>query len=74
MSNNFGEVLNLLKADPDGADKAELLSIGIDPEFDTPKVLREYGTRYTGNLDPKFEHWQFVAGTPKQVRDAADYF
>lgn len=74
MSNNFGEILNLLKADPDAAGKAELLSISIDPEFDTPKVLREYGTRYTGNLDPKFEHWQFVSGTPKQVRDAADYF
>lgn len=74
MSNNFGEVLNLLKADPHTADKAELLSISIDPEFDTPKVLREYGARYTGNVDPKFEHWQFVSGTPKQVRDATDYF
>ena len=74
MSNNFSEVLKRLKAEPTVYAKTQLLSISINPEFDTPKVLREYGSRYVGAVDPKFEHWEFVSGSPKQIREAADFF
>src|ERR1035438_6571846 len=45
MSNNFGEVLRQLQKTPEVFAKAQLLSISIDPEYDTPNVLRGYGER-----------------------------
>jgi protein SCO1 len=73
MSNNFGEVLRHLQGTP-AFDKAQLLSISIDPAYDRPPVLREYGKRYVGSLDPSFLHWEFVTGTPQEIRRAADFF
>ena len=74
MSNNFGKVLEQLQQSPKAFDQSQLLSISIDPENDTPSVLRSYGERYVGRIDPKFKHWQFASGSPEQVRKAADFF
>jgi protein SCO1 len=74
MSNNFGKVMLLLQQNPKAFADAQLLSISIDPENDKPAVLREYGDRYVGRVDPKFQHWQFASGTPQQVRKVADFF
>ncbi len=74
MSNNFGKVLEQLQQNLKAFGQAQLLSISIDPHNDTPDVLRAYGERYVGRLDPKFQHWQFASGTPEQVRKAADFF
>jgi len=54
--------------------KAQLLSVTIDPEFDTPRVLQGYGQQYAGKIDPRFQHWQFASGSPEGVRTAADFF
>lgn len=74
MSNNFGKVMQALQQNPKAFADAQLLSISIDPENDKPSVLREYGERYVGRSDPRFQHWQFASGTPEQVRRAADFF
>jgi len=74
MSNNFSEILKRLHEDPKSFDQAQLLSISIDPEHDKPDVLREYGKRYVGDVDPAFQHWQFATGSPEQIQKAADYF
>lgn len=74
MSNNFGEVAKLLRKNPTVWKKAHLLSVSFDPEYDKPSVLKTYGKSYAGGIDPKFEHWQFVTGSPEEVRKAADYF
>ena len=74
MSNNFSEILKQLHQDPKLFDKAQLLSISIDPDYDKPAVLRQYGKRYVGDIDPEFQHWQFATGSPEQVKKAADYF
>jgi protein SCO1/2 len=74
MSNNFAEVLKQLQANPAVFAKTQLLSISIDPQFDKPAVLDEYGTRYAGSIDPNFAHWQFVTASPEEVRKAADFF
>lgn len=74
MSNNFGKVLEQLQKDPKAFDQAQLLSISIDPENDKPAVLRAYGERYVGRVDPKFQHWQFASGSPQQVKNTADFF
>lgn len=74
MSNNFSQVLRQLQQKPQAFDRAQLLSISIDPEYDRPPVLRKYGERYTGSIDPNFAHWQFASGSPEQVRRAANSF
>ncbi|HZD31908.1 MAG TPA: SCO family protein, partial [Candidatus Angelobacter sp.] len=74
MSNNFRDILKTLQNLPSVADKAQLLTISIDPEFDTPTVLTRYGEEYVGKLDPQFQHWQFASGSADEIRKAADYF
>jgi protein SCO1/2 len=74
MTNNFAQVLQQLQKDPTAFADAQLLSISIDPEYDKPAVLREYGERYVGKVDPGFRHWQFASGAAGQVRKATDFF
>ena len=74
MSNNFSEILKELHEKPEALAKSQLLSISIDPDYDKPAVLRQYGKRYVGDIDPSFQHWQFASGSPEEVRKAADYF
>ena len=74
MRSNFSAVLQQLQKSPAVFEKAQLLSISIDPEFDQPGVLRDYGKRYVGNIDPDFQHWQFASGSAEQVRKVADFF
>ncbi len=74
MSNNFGQVMQQLQKDSKAFNQAQLLSISIDPENDKPAVLRSYGERYVGRVDPSFNHWQFASGSTEQVRQAADFF
>lgn len=74
ISNNFSQVMQQLQKDPKALAEAQLLSISIDPERDKPAALRSYGERYVGRVDPKFVHWQFASGSPKEVRKAADFF
>ena len=74
MSNNFVEVMKDLQANPAVFGKTQLLSISIDPQFDKPTVLHEYGARHASSVDPNFAHWQFVTGSPEEIRKAADFF
>jgi protein SCO1 len=74
MSNNFSAIARELKKHPALYDRTEQLSISFDPEYDKPKVLREYGERYAGDVDPKFTHWQFVSATPDETKKAAEFF
>lgn len=74
MSNNFERVMQQLNKNPSAFDQARLLSISIDPENDKPATLRAYGSRYVGQIDPQFKHWQFASGSPDEVRKTADFF
>jgi protein SCO1/2 len=48
----------------------ELLSITVDPQNDTPEVLRDFASRI--GADPK--RWKFLTGEPKAVARAAESF
>lgn len=74
MSSHFLEILRLLQTDQTAFAKAQLLTISFDPEHDTSAVLHNYGTGYVKTIDPNFQHWQFVAGSPEEIRKAADFF
>jgi protein SCO1 len=75
MSNNFADINQELKKQPELYNQSHLLSISIDPEYDKPAVLRSYGAAHTGNYsDEKFDHWEFAGGTKDQVKGIAQYF
>ena len=75
MSENFAAVNRELAKDPALGTKARLLSVTVDPEYDTPKVLRSYGAGHTGEFaSERFERWQFATGDPSEVRRVAEHF
>ena len=51
-------------------DEALLISITVDPNYDTPSVLTEYATRYNANP----AQWLFLTGTEQQIRNTVDQF
>jgi protein SCO1/2 len=75
MSNNFAEIDRELGQDAELYARTHLLSISIDPDYDTAKVLRSYGSAHTGRYEKEtFSHWEFAAGTKEQVKEIAQYF
>jgi protein SCO1/2 len=71
MSTNFAELNGALASDAELGKKAHLLSVTLDPEYDTPEVLRRYGATYAGG---HFDTWDFATGDPAAVRRLAEFF
>ena len=75
MSNNFSQIERELQKLGSLHEKTRLLSVSIDPEYDTPAVLRSYGASHTGRYgDETFSHWEFATGTKEQVKEVAQFF
>ena len=75
MSNNFAQIDRALSRDSDIYEKTHLLSISIDPGYDTPEVLRSYGAAHTERYENEtFAHWEFATGTAEQVKKIAEFF
>ncbi|HZI17165.1 MAG TPA: SCO family protein [Pyrinomonadaceae bacterium] len=73
MSEHFAALNRSLAADPELRDRVRLLSVTLDPAFDTPEVLREYGARYAGGGPDAFARWDFATGQPGEIRRLAEY-
>jgi protein SCO1/2 len=58
MATNFASVYQLLKNQPAAPTNWHLFSITMDPQFDTPVVLKSYGHAY--GQDPN--RWNFLTG------------
>jgi len=63
MSHNFADLQSAIKTGGGALAKARLLSITLDPAFDRPPVLKEYGAYQ--NSDPKI--WTLATGAPADV-------
>lgn len=70
MTDNFSEIQKTLKADASLSERAHLLSISVDPEYDTPKILREYATHHGADTT----QWEFATGSKDEVKQVATYF
>ncbi|MGB7327545.1 MAG: FG-GAP-like repeat-containing protein [Rubripirellula sp.] len=46
----------------------ELVSFTVDPEFDTPEILDEYGKRFKAD----FDHWHFLTGARSDIWDLSN--
>lgn len=62
ITGRFRDLQQTILADP-AMTSVRLLSVTLDPEYDTPPVLAEYGRAW--NAD--FARWRFATGTPEQV-------
>ena len=70
MTDNFAEIEKALKSGSESNPKTHLLSITLDPEYDTPRVLREYAAQHSAGS----AHWDFATGTKDEVKRVATYF
>jgi protein SCO1 len=74
LSSLFASVDKELAQDAKDYDRTQLVSVSIDPKFDTPPVLRKYGLAYLGG-DPKgFAHWSFTVPTRENLKKLAEAF
>lgn len=71
MTNNFSRVAGMLALDKRLVAQTQLLSVSIDPEYDTPEVLREYAQRWAADDGRVPENWSFLTGDPASVRSMA---
>jgi protein SCO1 len=69
MDRNFVAVQNTIKGAADMRD-VRLITMTLDPEFDTPAVLSRHAARL--KADPAI--WSFVTGEPKTAADFARQF
>lgn len=68
MSNHFGKLQKLLSENRTLQGKWHLVTISFDPQFDTPKVLKDYGKNYGAD----FSTWDFVTSDMKAIFKIAD--
>ncbi|HVF28573.1 MAG TPA: SCO family protein [Pyrinomonadaceae bacterium] len=76
MNSNFAEVNRLLRQEHQSLrPRVRLLSVSIDPEHDTPEVLRSFGAAQTAAIENEgFESWEFVTGAPEEIKRMAQFF
>lgn len=75
MSSNFAELNKELGKDSGLYSQTHLLSVSFDPDYDTPKVLKSYGSAYTEKYtEETFDHWEFASGTKIEVKNVAEFF
>jgi protein SCO1/2 len=63
ISHNFFELQEAIKGDARLAEQARLLSITLDPVFDTPAILKSYADFQKADL----QIWTFATGDPAQI-------
>jgi protein SCO1 len=72
MTSNFATVRREIARAPEAAARIQLLSITIDPEYDTPEVLARYAREFASDESGRVaDNWAFLTGTPDRVREAA---
>jgi len=56
--------------------RTRLLTVSIDPTFDTPAVLKKYGEKYvTGDgQQQRFARWTLATGKPEDIKQLAGFF
>jgi protein SCO1 len=71
MTSHFAEIKRMLDRDPKLAQQTQLLSITVDPEYDTPRVLKAYRAR---NATDGGGSWEFATGTADEIKAVAQFF
>lgn len=70
MTRNFGEIGQSILRE---SRKTRLLSVTIDPDYDTPPVLKDYGKRYLPE-GLSFRQWTYGTGSDEEIRKITGFF
>lgn len=70
ISHNFSELQEAIKADAGAAGKTRLLSITLDPKFDTPEILKSYAQQQKADS----QIWTFATGEPAEIEKLTQSF
>ena len=63
ISQNFSELQEAIKSEAGAAGKTRLLSITLDPEFDTPEILQSYAQQQKADS----QIWTFATGPAAEI-------
>lgn len=81
MMRRFTETATLLQARPGGMPKTQFVPVTVDPEYDTPAVLRKYAARLVARGDRRNRvsvrgnvSWRLLTGELENVRRFAGFF
>lgn len=74
MMKHFAALEKATAKDP-SLDNARLLTVSIDPTYDTPARLREYGAKHATGDGPakKFSRWSLATGAEDDVKKLAGF-
>lgn len=73
ISGQLASLQRQLARTPQDYRKTHLISVTLDPAYDTPPVLRKYGLGYMDDASG-FQHWDFAAATPGNLMKLAQAF
>jgi protein SCO1 len=68
MTSQMAALQHSLPAQPFGGAPLRLVSVSVDPDHDTPPILKAYAAKFGADLNS----WTFLTGTSADVGDLAD--
>jgi len=74
ISSQLAAIHNELARTPADLAKTHLVSISLDPAYDTAPVLRKYGLTYLQDKAEGFKHWDFAAPSAMDLKKLATAF
>jgi len=74
ITSHFAKVNKDLARDKKAYDESHLISVSLDPAYDKPPVLRQYGLAYLDDNASAFSHWEFADTTPGDLKKLAEAF
>lgn len=74
ISSQFASIHDDLAKNPDDYSKTHLVSISLDPSYDTPPILKKYGLAYMDNNPAGFAQWEFASTKPEDLSKLAKAF
>jgi len=74
INSNFSRIFRVVDADAQLHERVRMVSITLDPEYDSPAVLKRFGVNYQPSAAKPFEVWRFVRTTPEHLQKLASAF
>jgi protein SCO1/2 len=74
ITSHFSRIYDGLKQDPNLYAHSQLVSITLDPNYDTPPVMRKYGLAYVDGSADDLKAWTFASTKPDDLKRLASAF
>lgn len=74
ITSHFSRIHDALKQTPSLYGHSQLVSITLDPSYDTPPVMRKYGLAYVDGSADDLKAWTFASTKPDDLKKLASAF